>query len=214
MKTASHFPSKLKAVALLMLIILAILAANLSTRNNLDKLDDTVLSIYNDRLMPATFIFRLTDHLYQKQLVSGTADKNLTVNSMLVMDAEMLQLVKNYEATHLTVAEEKAWHAFKDHLQKYSAAYAGNQPGSIATHQQNISAKQHFDAAIHCLNTLSAIQATEGKNLSRNSRNMISDGVLMSHFEISVLLILGIFALVLLSAKESRELFEQQPLLN
>jgi len=58
----------------------------------------------------------------------------------------------------------------------------------------------YFDKAIANLDALSNIQVSEGKNLSRNSRSIISDGVLLSHFEVSMLLVLGIMALVLMSA--------------
>ncbi|WP_153797137.1 MCP four helix bundle domain-containing protein [Foetidibacter luteolus] len=204
MKWAYYVKHKVRAVLVLLVIIVAMLVSNLSHRINFTRLDDAVVAIYNDRLMPSTFIFRISEHLHQKQMLLSLplpqqADRLVKANKL--HDDAIARLIKNYEATQLTEAEKTQWRMFRNNLSLYTAAFNAEVSQRLSNNLQgSIVLAGHFDKAVENLNALSNIQVSEGKNLSRNSRSIISDGVLLSHFEVSMLLVLGVMALVLISA--------------
>jgi hypothetical protein len=80
MKWAYHVKDKMKMAAVLLLIIVLILVNNISNRKTFSNLNESIASIYKDRLMPATYIFQLTDHLYQKKLLYRRAGSRKRAN--------------------------------------------------------------------------------------------------------------------------------------
>jgi len=71
-----------------------------------------------------------------------------------------------------------------------------------------------FDKVLQSLNSLSEIQAKEGNQIFKISSLNINGTIIMSQLEIALLLILGIFALVLVSANDNKLLQMQNPRLN
>src|SRR6478736_2767354 len=123
MKWAYQVKDKTKVVAVLLLIIVLILVNNISNRKTLSKLNESIASIYKDRLMPATYIFQLTDHLYQKQLLQNTEDNSS--GNAANHDSAVAAIIKTYESTYLTKAEKNQWMIFKKELEQYNILTAG-----------------------------------------------------------------------------------------
>src|SRR5436190_19571989 len=106
--------------------------------------------------MPATYIFLLTDYLYQKKLLYGgqEAESPQTANA-LRHDTAIANLIKTYETTYLTATEKKQWTLFKQHLQNYHTLI--NTPVNNDKTINNA-----FNEVLQSLNALSEIQANEG----------------------------------------------------
>lgn len=206
MNWAYHVKSKMKAVSVLMLIIVLILATNLSNRKTFTDLDHSIASIYKDRLLPSTYIFQITDHLYQKRLMNENGSTG-TMNEEQHTKA-IASLIKTYETTYLTSAEKQEWGAFKKNLVQYDILNA-------QVNKDEAAIANSFNKALQCLSTLSNIQASEGKHIQASSENIVNGTIITSELEIALLMILGIFALVLVSAGDNR-MFQQsqKPLLN
>lgn len=208
MKWAYQVQDKMKAVAVLLLIIVLILANNIANRKTFSNLNEYIASIYKDRLMPATYIFQLTDHVYQKRLLNDTTGgNNLSKNVQLTHDTAISKLISTYETTYLTAAEKEQWATFKKELQQYNALTS-----DTARNDKAVNAS--FNKVIQCLNALSEIQAKEGSNLFKTSIISISGTVITSQLEIALLLVLGIFALVLISVNNNKLMQMQKPGLN
>lgn len=208
MKWAYQVQDKMKAVAVLLLIIVLILANNIANRRTFSNLNEYIASIYKDRLMPATYIFQLTDHLYQKRLLNDTtAQTNLSNNVQYAHDTAITKLISTYETTYLTTAEKAQWATFKKELQQYNALTSAAVRDAKAVNTS-------FTKVIQCLNALSEIQAKEGSNLFKTSIISISGTVITSQLEIALLLVLGIFALILISVNNNKLIQMQKPGLN
>ncbi|HEX5151558.1 MAG TPA: MCP four helix bundle domain-containing protein [Parafilimonas sp.] len=208
MKWAYRIKDKMKAVAVLLLIIVLILVNNISNRKTFSRLNESIASIYKDRLMPATYIFQLTDHLYQKKFLNNEQEfgSQLGVNAH-VHDTAIANLIKTYETTYLTASEKEQWKLFKQHLENYNTL--------AATSVQNKKAiNDAFEKVVQNLNALSEIQAKEGSQIFKISSLNINGTIIMSQLEIALLLILGIFALVLVSANDNRLLQMQNSRMN
>jgi hypothetical protein len=144
----------------------------------MSRLDQSISSIYKDRLLPATYLHRIANHLYEQRLTGGDSHP-------MAIDS----LVAAYETTYLTPDEKKQWASFKTHLSRYRQEAA---KGDTAVSQQE------FQETISDLIDLSNIQIGEGKNLESDSHNVVSGSVLSSQLEMSLLIILGLLATVLL----------------
>jgi hypothetical protein len=184
-----------KAAAILIVVMGLLFFSNLTDRKSFRNVRDSFSSIYNDRLMPATYIFSISDHLYQNRLLMGADGDNPQLQEELHMHDEVIAtLISNYETTYLTDEESKQWGAFKANLYAYNRLRADPAQERITT--------AHFNDALQCLNALSQIQVGEGSALHKHSRAIIDGTNAFSEFEISLVMILGIISVVLISLPE------------
>jgi hypothetical protein len=208
MKWAYSVKDKTKAIAVLLLIIVLILVNNIANRKTFSNLNEHITSIYKDRLMPATYIFQITDHLYQKRLLQNQGDRTDASNAKdEAHNKAIAGIIKTYETTYLTPAEKKQWILFKHELEAFNRL---SHVGSGNEKAIEIS----FNKVLKSLNALSETQASEGNYLFKQSSLSINGTIIMSHLEIALLLILGVIALVLLNANDNRFSRMQNPYLN
>lgn len=189
-------------------LIIVIMLNNFSGRSSYADLDKTISSIYKDRLIPAGYLFSINDLLYQKKLLLQSGDP-LTTSVQASLDKHnkaLLTLIRQYDATYLTVAEKEQWGLFKALLLQYNIAEATS---------QNTLLQSSFDKAITCLNTLNTIQLTEGKALQHHSKDLLGGSLLQSYFEIGLLFVVCILMLALLDLHDKHRNFPaDQALLN
>ncbi|MBS1745673.1 MAG: MCP four helix bundle domain-containing protein [Bacteroidetes bacterium] len=197
MRWAYQVKDKMKVVAVLMLIIILILANNMVNRKTFSNLNQSIASIYKDRLMPATYIFQLTDHLYQKRLLNDDDVQSNTLPTNLQQhDAAIKKIISTYETTYITKSEKEQWAAFKSGLQQYNAL-------SKAPVKDKTAMNNSFNKVLQSLNALSELQASEGNALFKTSSININGTVITSQLEIALLIILGVIALILISANDN-----------
>src|SRR5688572_19048080 len=107
--------NKAKSIITLYVMIVVVMLINFFVRRSYDDLDKTITSIYSDRLMPANYLFKINDHLYQKKLLleehevlNGSDQKQLDQHNSVIAG-----LMKEYETTYLTTSERQQWLGFK-----------------------------------------------------------------------------------------------------
>lgn len=191
MKRLFQMKHKLKAAVALVVIMLLLLLNNMTGRRNFVNLRQAIASIYEDRLIPATYIFGLSDHLYQNRLLAETEAHNPALQQRLAEhDRVIAELIRSYETTYLTQEEQQQWQLFKERLHAYNQVRTGADAG-VAVAQ--------FNGALQHLNALSRIQAGEGRALHRSSRYLLDGTTTMATFELSLVIVLGILAVFLIS---------------
>ncbi len=184
-----------KAAAILIVVMALLLFNNLTDRKSFRNIRESFSSIYNDRLMPATYIFSISDHLYQNRLLMEADEHNpLLLEELKAHDEMIAKLISNYETTYLTDEESKQWGLFKEHLYAYNQLRADPAQAQITA--------AHFNDALQRLNALSQIQVGEGRALHKNSRAIIDGTNTFFEFEISLIIILGMVSIVLISLPE------------
>jgi hypothetical protein len=209
MKWAYQLKHKTKAVGLLALLLIVILAGDLLERSRYSRLDSSITSIMNDRLKPANYIYSISNNLYEKKLLAAN-DRALPASELSLHrakhDAEIAALIESYETTYLTPEERVQWSAFRSSLGNYNAiekqmlASTGNVRAADAAFHKTIS---HLDA-------LSSIQVGEGTAISKTSHSIINSSLLLSYLEISLLIVLGLYTLIIVSASDNAVFRQKQ----
>lgn len=215
MKWAYLIKYKLKAAAILLVIMATILAGNLYERRNFNTLDKSISSIYQDRLMPATYIYELSNHLYEKRLLQEHYAEYTPAElqqKTLTHDAAIAALLQDYEKTYLTDEESKHWAELKHSLHNYNRQYdialanMSKETPAINSVQLN----NNFNEMMIRLDALSKIQAGIGHTIEKDSHAIVTGSVLPAYLENSLLIILGIICIVLFSVSDNRILRNMQ----
>lgn len=182
MKRFFQIKTKFKVCCVFIVIIVLVLLNNLRERKSINRLNNSISSIYQDRLLPATYLYGIANHLYEQRLMGDNGH------------AEAIDsLVTVYETTYLTPDEKKQWSSFKEHLAAYrNEASAGDSAAMM----------QQFHLTVSNLNALNSIQIGEGQNLQKDSKSIVSGSALSSQLEVTLLVVLGVLAIVLLSLTE------------
>jgi Four helix bundle sensory module for signal transduction len=187
---------KAKAVIILYAVIVVVMLINLFVRRGYDDLDRTISSIYSDRLVPAGYLFKINDHLYQKKLLlQNKTVLDVSARAQINQHNGIIAgLIKEYESTFLTQKEKLQWEGFKNELDRYTHAewLIMQQENATVNSPELLSS---FNMAMHHLKELNDIQAKEGQRLQAHSRDIITESRLNAWLEASLLFLLCIIIL-------------------
>ncbi len=177
-------------------MLAAVIAIEYSTQRHYKDLDHNVSSLYRDRLMPANYLLRLNDQLHQKQRwqYNYTGGKPVDEKSLKRAGDSIAALRALYEKTYLTPAEEALWADFNASLAGYNRTETSLRfsPGDSARQAQ---LNTYFEVSIATLAKLGELQAVEGDKITRSSRSILSGNFLQHITEISLLFLIGLFAI-------------------
>jgi Four helix bundle sensory module for signal transduction len=193
-----------RVAALLLFVVLAVISLNqFVNKKDYNDLYTNMSSLYKDRLMPAGYLFSINDHLYQKKILHlQQSDASTQLSAQLKLhDEAIAKLIKAYEATYLTQAEKREW----QQLLKSLAAYRSTEAAAANETLQQYSAQlleASFQQAQQSLNELNTLQAAEGSTLQTKSTAIINGTVVHSYLQMAMIVLLGITAIVLLTATE------------
>lgn len=216
MKRFFQVRNKFKICCVLIVIIVLVLLNNLRSRRHISRLDKSVSSIYQDRLLPATYLYEISNRLYQKRLMleEKSGLRAGWASWKEEKDKEIDSLVKIYDSTYLTKEEQEQWTRFKQQLKRYTemenAGFAEMSDSMHLSAASEGSLDEQFRQSVALLNNLAVIQAGEGKNLQTGSHDIASGSVLGSHLEMVLLIVLGLMALILLSMSDKHVLNADQ----
>lgn len=219
MNWAFSIQPKMKIALFLAAICVVILLNMFWERRNLSHLNHSFSSIYEDRLLPATYIFHLTDHLYQKRLILeayfyDTVYHNIQedLNRIASHNEAMDTLIREFEATYLVETEDKILHTFKQQLKTYNeseACFITKCKNASTSGIDERTMKTLFDTTIDELTQLSQIQIDVSKDLREDSRRVTANGTLLTNIEALTVLVIAIIIQVLIFA--SRSVMPKQP---
>jgi len=205
MKQFISIKEKRVAAAILFVVLVAIGLNQLMYEKEYAQLDKNMSSLYKDRLMPAGYLFEISDHLYQKKILhmdEAVAPTDL-VQQLKKHDDAIAKLIKVYETTYLTTDEQQHW----NYLLASLAAYRKSEMNIIAQKQayasHDFQLDRNFQQAQAALSQLNALQAKEGSLLQRNSKAIIGDTVIQSYLQISMLIVLAVIGIILLLARDN-----------
>ncbi len=205
MKWTFIIRQKMKLALLLGSIIVLIGVTNILERRNVERLNQSVSSIYFDRLIPATDIFYLRENLYQKKFLMELAldpDQPLSITDLpghfRVYNDSIDNLISKFEKTYLVDREAHHLAAFKEMVRHYNDTEASiletlssdsREEGRKIYEQRG---KERFISTLHNLESLLKIQSSVGHDLMDRSRGLFSSSSLLLTLQITMAIIIGI----------------------
>lgn len=205
MKWIYRIQQKAQIAFLLAIILVGILVKNVMERNNVSELGDSFSSVYEDRLLVESYIYQLSNHLYQKKLIfdNCNVDGNLMTyqNQLEKHNNDISNLIKEYEKTKFTETESTFFQSFKNSIRKIT--FLETQYMMSALGKNNPELDEQFKLAAADLQHLSTIQISEGKILSDQSKKIVAGSTILTQFELGMIIVIGLIIQALILASQS-----------
>lgn len=204
MKWIYHIKQKMQVAFLLGIILMVVYVNSVMENRNVEELGGSFSSVYEDRLLVESYIYKLSDHLYQKKIMLDHCDlvSSATSNLRKNIDqhnSEIRALIHNYGITRLTERESIVFDELKISIDRMTIL----ERDYLRLPEQEKAAKllqlnQQFFVAAKNLSQLSVIQIEEAKRLNDDSKRIIAGFTMLTHFEMAMLISIGLIILALI----------------
>lgn len=210
MKWAYSLQQKLKIAVLLTVVFGLLFVKNLLDKQNFTELGEAFATVYEDRLLAESYIYKFYHHLSDKKIVIDGCDAYEDVHRIKTQlsrhNAAINGLLHEFEKTKLTPAEAVLFQTFKTRLAEnlqleHRFFYQANPSTDLVG--AKIALNHSFYTLSNDLNLLSNIQVSEGEKLNTASRKIILGSATQNWFELSLLIVLGVLIHVLIFASKS-----------
>ncbi|MDO6761819.1 MCP four helix bundle domain-containing protein [Tamlana sp. 2_MG-2023] len=192
------FYDKLKWILGILMVFVLIMATNLIDKNNFERVRDSVVTIYEDRVIASDLIFEMLKSIQEKELAVAVSDSTFFTTENANVNDHLHTLVSRFEETKLTRDEAEVFRNLKDNVQLLVTAE--NQ--FLKSNQQNKTALvKHIEALKTNLDDLSKIQLSEGSRQASISRRALNAVELFTQIEIFILVFLAIVIQVIVMYK-------------
>lgn len=204
MQWAFRIRRKISAALLLAAVFVLIFLKNMVDNHNVAQLGDSFSSVYEDRLVVASYIYSLSGHLFSKKITIDTTRTPHSVgavrSSFESRDNAIDALIADYAKTKLTEAEAGFFDSFKvnvSRLRELEQAWLQRIGQGKPVKSLEESIRREFDQASDHLSRLSLIQVSEGKVLNDQSKKIIAGSSLLAQFELGILIAIALMVVVL-----------------
>lgn len=173
MKLAYSLKQKTKIAVLLFSIMTCTILIRLLEDRSIRDLNESFVSLYNDRLIPATDLFYVSEHIHAKSILlnNKAIDEPQRQSQLSLHNKAIDSLIRKYEKTYLVKQE-------KQHL---------------ATLKKSLLANNQMEGqALKDLTQLMKIQTQVGKELIEESEFAISGTKIYSAVQMVLAIIIGI----------------------
>lgn len=209
MKFAFSLKNKLKIAFLLFCIMCCTLLIRFLEDKSVEKINESFISMYNDRLVPATDLYFIAENLYYKNEVfqeillgNGAVHPSTGMVKMNKHNRKIDSVINKYELT-LLVKQEKS---FLNDLKKALTVQQGLEAKILnmaGTEGRAIYQSLGRDAANQTLAKLSAlikIQSKVGNELIKGSEIFVSGTKVYSTLQVILAIVIGVMIVAIVSA--------------
>ncbi|GMQ26892.1 hypothetical protein Aoki45_35750 [Algoriphagus sp. oki45] len=188
---------KIRAFIIISVLLLMLYAKNLLERQSFKNISTTFTEVYNDRLVVESYIFGISEKLFQIQKLIDHCDVEYdyskVINEISTYEAQILEVVTEFEQTKLTPEEATYLNDFKKiitqdlNIKSYELLYSDS--SGVNRAQVRIYDKKISDARKD-LDNLSNIQLQEGERIITKAKTLINRSQIWAQFEVAILIIL------------------------
>lgn len=196
------FFDKLKWVLGILMVFVLIIITNLIDRNNFIRVKDSVVSIYEDRLIANDLIFEMSKSVQEKEIAIVISDENFYSQKNTLVNEELQLLINRYDETKLTTKEFTVFNDFKENIQTLSKL----ENAFVETEMKEKEALlNHIFKIRENLDDLTKIQLDEGRRQMSISQKAIDTVELFTQIEIYLLVFLAIVIQVVVMYNPKKE---------
>jgi len=207
MKFAFSLKNKLKVAFLLFCIMCCTLLIRFLEDKSVTKINESFISMYNDRLVPATDLYFIAENLYHKNAILQDAFSNGiqhsgSISKITKHNRKIDSVINKYELT-LLVKQEKAFLSDLKNALDVQQKLENKMLTLSANEGKDVYESVGRSAAAQTLNKLSAlikIQSKVGDELIKDSKIFVSGTKIYSTFQGILAVIIGIMIVSIISA--------------
>jgi len=207
MRFAYSVKQKMKIAVLLFCIMACSILIRYLEDKSVKSMNESFISLYNDRLIPATDLFYIAEYVDQKQRIieeilypeGKTASNTELVNMKLQrINVSIDSLINTYEKTYLVKQEKENIMELKGNLKAVKIIEQGtldvintDRPEKARAMHELAGRKASGDI-IKGLSELMRIQRQVGAELTKDTEFMVSGNKLYSAFQTVLAIVIGI----------------------
>lgn len=196
------FYNKVKWVLGILLVFVLIMATNLIDRDNFVTVRNSVVTIYEDRLIAKDLILEITINIHEKELALAVSDTGFfSIQNAKVNDA-IEGFIARYEKTKLTEEESRVFADFKSNFQALEEAETAYAEDGFDRKQEVI---LQISGIKENLADLSKIQLIEGSRQVKLSQRAVDMVELFTQMEIYLLIFLAIVIQIIVIYNPGKE---------
>ncbi|SDH69308.1 Four helix bundle sensory module for signal transduction [Pedobacter terrae] len=210
MKFAFSLKNKLKTAFLLFCIMCCTLMIRFLEDKSVEKINNSFISMYNDRLVPATDLYFIAENLYYKNAILQEillGNDVLQGSTLLVKmnkhNQKIDSVISKYERTFLVKQEKSYLNELKKALlvQQHLETKMLNGAGAAEGRTIYISTgKNAINLTLAKLSALIKIQSKVGNDLIKDSRIFVSGTKVYSTLQVVLAIMIGIMIVYIVSA--------------
>lgn len=214
MKFAHTVKQKTKIAALLFGVMACTILIRFLEDKSIKNMNNAFISMYNDRLIPATDLFYLAENLYAKRYILEAViehqpkkeSQQELLQRLIKHDANINSLLQKYEKTFLTQQEKTYLAELKAKLRENKAIE--DRIIAAETTQVNATNKLLFETtamdSFNGINTklaeLTQLQTKVGEELIKDSKYLVSGSNLYSTIQFALAIVIGILIVSIIFA--------------
>ncbi|WP_406827301.1 MCP four helix bundle domain-containing protein [Pedobacter sp. KACC 23697] len=210
MKFAFSLKNKLKTAFLLFCIMCCTLMIRFLEDKSVEKINDSFISMYNDRLVPATDLYFIAENLYYKNAIlqevllgNDVVQGSIALVKMNKHNRKIDSVINKYERTFLVKQEKSYLDELKksllvqQHVETKMLNVAGAQEGRTIYESKG---KNAVNQTLTKLSALIKIQSKVGNDLIKGSRIFVSGTKIYSTLQVILAIVIGIMIVYIVSA--------------
>lgn len=188
------FPEKLKWIAGLLVVFFLVLATNLVDRRNFNRIKNSVVSIYEDRLVAKGIIFDMNALVNQKQVALLKSDTSFFTAKVHVVNEKINNLYTAFCKTKVTKEENLILNNFHNKFEQLEQLERANKQSEVVYLNTLIETKER-------LSSLGQVQLDEGKREWLSINRNINSIEFFTQLEVIFLIITGILVQIIILYK-------------
>lgn len=197
--------NKIKWSSALILVFLLLLATNLIDRKNFKRINESMVSIYSDRLVVNGFVYHLSELIHEKNKSVLTANESFYKERNEAINQEIDEIVIQFYETKLTPDEKINLDAFSKKIRELKAIEDSLSIKPLKLFEEPIKTAllEQMSKIDKDLNILSKIQLDEGRRQYFISKEALESIELLTKLEVYALVIIALFVLLIIFYKPS-----------
>ena len=215
MKLAYSIKNKMTIAVMLFCIMGCSILIRILEDESIKDINSAFVSMYNDRLIPATDLFHLAENVYAKRYLleealyntdSISIDHSFLKRQLAAHNTDIDSLVHKYEQTFLIKQERKQLDELKAQLEDSrkieNEILKRSDQHSIEAARQlfEIKGKASFITSTRKLTELTKIQTIVGQELIKDSEFAVSGTRIYSSLQLALAIIIGILIVAIVFA--------------
>lgn len=195
--------SKIRWILGIAIVFFLILATNYVDRNNFSKVNDTIETIYEDRLIAKRMVFDMSQITREKELANVKKDSLFFKKSVTELNSRMQGIIAKFDGTELIPSEAATLNKLKKEQLEIEALEASL---AVKFNEQNLrSHLRMLNILDRKLQMLADIQVDEGRRQLFAAKKTERSMNFLNTVEVYVLIVLAVLVQIIILYKPEKD---------